>query len=353
MKLNINNNWIKKFNSPFFICGPCSVDKKKYFFNTIKKLYNYNIKIFRAGIWKPRTFPNLFEGIGEKGLKWIKYIKNKYKNIYFAVEVANKKHIKLCIKYNIDILWIGARTTSNPFLMEKISKILKNTKKIILIKNTMHNEINLLFGAIQRLNLNNINNIGIIHRGCYNYNNNIDYRNFIEWNIYEKIKKFNSKIPIILDPSHIAGKKKYIYKIIKKSLIFNYQGYMIESHIKPSKALTDNLQQIKPKLINKYINFILKNKLKYLKKNNKLKIQRLKIEEIDKKILLSIYNRNKISLKIKKIKNKNNIKIHQKERFKILLNKYKKLAKKFKLSVKYILKIFNIIHKISINIQNK
>ncbi|WXB47287.1 MAG: bifunctional 3-deoxy-7-phosphoheptulonate synthase/chorismate mutase type II [Candidatus Shikimatogenerans sp. Tmey] len=351
MKLNINNNWIKIFNKPFFICGPCSIDNKKFFFKTIKKLYNYNIRIFRAGIWKPRTFPNLFEGIGLKGLKWIKNIKKKYKNIYFATEIANKKHIKLCLKYNIDILWIGARTTSNPFLMEEISKNLKNTKKIILIKNPMHNEINLLFGAIQRLNLNNIKNIGIIHRGCYNINNNIYYRNFIEWDIYKKIKKFNKKIPIIFDPSHIAGKKKYIYKIIKKSLNFNYQGYMIESHINPLKALTDNLQQLKPKLLNKYINFINNNKFKYLNKNNKLKIQRLQIEEIDKKILFYLYNRNKISLNIKNIKKHNNIKIYQNKRFKHLLNKYKKTSKILKLPIKYIIKIFIIIHKISINIQ--
>ncbi|XKR68129.1 MAG: chorismate mutase [Candidatus Shikimatogenerans sp. Tder] len=165
------------------------------------------------------------------------------------------------------------------------------------------------------------------------------------------MKKFNSKIPIIFDPSHIAGKKKYIYKIIKKSLNFNYQGYIIESHINPLKSLTDNLQQIKPKLLNKYIHYICNNKLKYLNKNNKLNIQRLKIEEIDKKIILYIYNRNKISLKIKNIKKKKNIEIYQKNRFKYLLNKYKKFSKKINLSTKNILKIFNIIHNISINIQ--
>ncbi|XBT18406.1 MAG: chorismate mutase [Candidatus Shikimatogenerans sp. Tduv] len=349
MQLNINNKWTKIFKKPFFICGPCSIEKKKYFFKTIKELYKKNIRIFRAGIWKPRTNPNLFEGIKEKGLKWIKIIKKKYKDIYFATEIATKKHIKLCIKYKIDILWIGARTTTNPFLIKKISKYLKNTKKIILIKNPMHNEIDLLFGSIKRLNINNIKNIGIIQRGCYNINNNLYYRNFPEWDYFNKIKKKNSKIPIILDPSHIAGKKKYIYKIIKKSLILSYDGYIIETHISPSKALTDKYQQIKPNLLLKYINFI---KKKYNNNINKLKYNRLKIEEIDKKIILNIYNRNYIIKKIGKIKKNKNIPIYQKKIFNNLLLNYKKFLKKIKLPINKILKIFKILHKISINIQN-
>ncbi|XBT18263.1 MAG: chorismate mutase [Candidatus Shikimatogenerans sp. Tser] len=170
------------------------------------------------------------------------------------------------------------------------------------------------------------------------------------------MKKKKINIPIILDPSHIAGKKKYIYNIIKKSLIFPYHGYMIESHINPSKALTDKLQQIKPKLLNKYINFINNN---YKKKNiikNKLKIQRLFIEEIDKKIILLIFNRNIIANKIGEIKKKNNISIYQKKRFIKLIIKYKKFIKKKKILYnynKYIIKIIKILHKISINIQQK
>ncbi|XBT18865.1 MAG: chorismate mutase [Candidatus Shikimatogenerans sp. AspAUS03] len=345
-----NYNWIKRFNKPLFICGPCSLDKKKYFFKIIKKLYSYNIKIFRIGIWKPRTYPNNFEGLGKKSFKWIKQIKKKFKDILFATEIGNVKHISLCIKNKIDILWIGARTTTNPFLITEISKKLKNTSKIILIKNTIHNEIDLLLGCIKRLQINNIKNIGIIHRGCYNPYKGY-YRNFIEWNIINKIKKKIPNLPIFFDPSHITGNYKFIFKLLKQSIYFQYSGYFIESHINPKKALSDNTQQLKPKILNIYKKKILQL---YNKKINNIfiKKKRLELEELDKKIILILSNRIQIIKDIYKYKKKYNILLFNKKRYQSIIKNYKKFLCNNKIHYKYyILKIFKIIHYISLIIQ--
>ncbi|MDH3004707.1 MAG: bifunctional 3-deoxy-7-phosphoheptulonate synthase/chorismate mutase type II [Candidatus Shikimatogenerans sp. JK-2022] len=347
----IKNNWIKKFSYPLIIAGPCSAENEKQILKIAKNLNKTYVEIFRAGIWKPRTKPGMFEGVGEKGIKWLLKAKKKYK-LLLSIEIANKKHAKIAIENDIDILWIGARSTCNPFTIQEIADTLKNTKKIILIKNPLNLDINLWLGAVERLVKNNILNIGLIHRGFSIYNNK-KYRNLPCWYEVLKIKEQNPNIPIICDPSHITGNSKYIYKISKKAINYNYDGLMIETHNNPEKALSDPLQQIKPKTLTKILNKILLKKKENKEYINKLNIYRESITEIDENIIYLLQKRLITSKKIGKIKSKYNIEILQKERMLKLKKNYKKICKLLDLDEYYIQKIFNIIHKRSIEEQVK
>ncbi|MDH3003794.1 MAG: chorismate mutase [Candidatus Shikimatogenerans sp. JK-2022] len=345
----INNKWIKKFSYPLVIAGPCSAENEKQVINIAKTLNKTYVEIFRCGIWKPRTKPGMFEGVGEQGLKWMKKVKNKT-GLLLATEIANKEQIELALKYDIDILWIGARTTCNPFSIKEISEKLKNTKKIILIKNPLNFDINLWIGAIERLIKNNIKNIGIIHRGFSIYNS-IKYRNQPCWLDVLNIKQKYPNIPLICDPSHISGNSKYIYEITKKAINFGYDGLIIECHNNPNKALSDSLQQIKPKKLTEILNKILLNKK--LKKNYliKLDIYRNNINEIDENIIHLLNNRFTTSKQIGIIKKKHKIDFLQKKIEIKLKNNYKFLCKKLNLDEYLIQNIFEKIHKKSIEIQ--
>ncbi|WGH27055.1 MAG: bifunctional 3-deoxy-7-phosphoheptulonate synthase/chorismate mutase type II [Candidatus Shikimatogenerans bostrichidophilus] len=347
----INNKWIKKFSYPLIISGPCSAENEKQVIKISKELNKSYVEVFRCGIWKPRTKPGLFEGSGEKGLKWMIKAK-KETGLLLATEIANKEHIKLALKYKIDILWIGARSTCNPFTIQEISDNLKNCNNIILIKNPLNLDINLWIGAIERLVKNNIKNIGIIHRG-FSILNNSKYRNQPCWLEVLKFKNKYPNIPIICDPSHISGNNKYIYEISKKAINFGYDGLMIETHNNPEKALSDSLQQITPKKLTEILNNILLKK-KIIKKHLiKLEIYRNNINEIDENIINLLKNRFISSKEIGKIKKKYKIDYLQKKIMKKLKDNYKKLCKKLNLDEFLIQRIFEEIHKKSIEIQMK
>ncbi|WGH28055.1 MAG: bifunctional 3-deoxy-7-phosphoheptulonate synthase/chorismate mutase type II [Candidatus Shikimatogenerans bostrichidophilus] len=347
----INNKWIKKFSYPLIISGPCSAENEKQVIKISKKLNKSYVEVFRCGIWKPRTKPGMFEGAGEDGLKWMLKAK-KETGLLLATEIANKEQIKLALKYDIDILWIGARSTCNPFTIQEISDNLKNYKKIVLIKNPLNFDINLWIGAIERLIKNNIKNIGLIHRGFSIYNS-IKYRNQPCWLEILNFKKKYPNIPIICDPSHISGNSKYIYEISKKAINFGFDGLMIETHNNPEKALSDSLQQITPKELTEILNNILLNKK--IKKQHliKLDIYRNNIKEIDENIIHLLKKRFTSSEEIGKIKKKYKIDYLQKKIEKKLKINYKNISKKLKLDEHLIQRIFEEIHKKSIEIQMK
>ncbi|WOX79342.1 chorismate mutase [Candidatus Shikimatogenerans bostrichidophilus] len=347
----IQNNWIKKFSYPFIIAGPCSAENEKQIINITKTLNKSYVEVLRAGIWKPRTKPGMFEGNGEEGLKWLVKAKKLY-NILLATEVANKEHVKLALKYNIDILWIGARSTCNPFTIQEISDSLKNSNKIILIKNPLNLDIDLWKGAIERLIRNNINNIGIIHRGFTIYKN-YKYRNQPCWLEVLKFKEKYPNIPLICDPSHIAGNSKYIYEISKKAINYGYDGLMIESHENPKEALSDAQQQITPNQLTEILSKILLKKPIIKKYLNYLDIYRTNINEIDENILHLLKNRFLSSYEIGKIKNKYKIDILQKNIMLKQKENYKNISQKLNLNEIFIQKIFDKIHKESIKLQLK
>lgn len=346
----INNKWIKKFSYPLIIAGPCSAESEEQIIKISTKLNKDYVEVFRAGIWKPRTKPGLFEGVGEKGLKWMLKAKKKNK-LLLATEIANKEHAKLALEYDIDILWIGARSTCNPFTVQEIADTLKNTKKIILIKNPLNLDINLWLGGVQRLFNNNIKNIGLIHRGFNIFPSKI-YRNLPCWLEILNLKEKYPNLPIICDPSHITGNSKLIYKISKKAINFGYDGLMIETHNKPEEALSDQLQQIKPEKLTKILNKILLNKKKKENFLKNLKLYRSNILEIDENIIYNLKNRLETSKEIGKIKKIKKIEILQKKRMLNLKKFYKNICKIYGIEDEYFIqKIFEKIQKKSLEIQ--
>lgn len=311
----ISNDWIIQFDMPLIISGPCSGETKYQVLKTATKLSLASIQIFRVGIWKPRTKPGNFEGIGEIGLKWLQKVKEET-GMRLAIEVASATHVKYAIAYNIDILWIGARSTVNPFTLQEIAESLKNTDKIILIKNPIHPDFDLWIGAIERLIAKGIKNIGVIHRGFSTYKTE-KYRNLPNWKVALDFIKILPNIPILFDPSHISGKIKNLYKIAQQALYTQYNGLMVEAHCRPDKALSDAKQQITPdKLLEmlKAIEVINKNT------RQKLDVLLIQIYEIKHNILYLLSEILNLSNIIGKLKNNCNSPIIQHNRCKQMID---------------------------------
>lgn len=239
-----NKNWIKSFKKPFILSGPCSAETKEQVLQTAFQIDKSHIEVFRAGIWKPRTRPGGFEGVGEKGLSWLEEAK-KQTGLKIAIEVATKEHIEIALKYDIDIFWIGARTTANSFMIEEIGDTLKNTDKIVLIKNPMHPSLDAWKGALERLALKEIKNLGFIHRGFANLPKT-SYRNHPFWELALQIKKEYPSIPMICDISHICGNRDNLFEVANQAFDFGYEGLMVETHFDPENAWSDAKQQVLP-----------------------------------------------------------------------------------------------------------
>lgn len=337
-------------NNYILISGPCSIESKDQFFNTCDQLLQYGITSIRGGVWKPRTKPGGFEGLGEQALKWMKEYKGIHPNVKMCCEVANKEHTQLAIDYGIDILWVGARTTSDPFAVQDIcNTIVKNNKNDIqvLIKNPACVDFDLWEGAYLRFKACNINNLGFIHRGFKAYKNT-KYRNNPLWNIALRMKMKYPDVPMICDPSHIAGNSKYLKEICKKAWMYNYDGFIIESHCNPSEAWTDASQQITPKEVYQMIDGIVNEKINQYEES--LNTYRKDIDSIDLQILDLIQQRFDITNKIGELKKANNVKIFQPNRFISLVENLKVLNKIPDVLVD---EIWGAIHEESCNQQNK
>ncbi|AGC66795.1 putative phospho-2-dehydro-3-deoxyheptonate aldolase (aroG)/chorismate mutase (pheA) [Candidatus Uzinura diaspidicola str. ASNER] len=318
----INNDWILQFKKPLIIAGPCSAETQEQVLETASKLSKASIPVFRAGIWKPRTKPGNFEGIGEIGLKWLQKVKEET-GMLIATEVANATHVKYAIAYNIDILWIGARSTVNPFSVQEIAESLKDTDKIILIKNPIHPDFDLLKGAIERLIAQGIKNIGVIHRGFSAYKN-APYRNSPNWRMaLDFIIRFPN-IPILFDPSHICGQRKGISKIAQQALNCALSGLMIETHCSPDKAWSDAKQQITPEKLLEILKCI-----EFRNKNTrqKLEVLLLQIDEQDHHILSLLSERFKLSTIFGKLKKNYNLPIVQHNRWEQIIDELKPYIK--------------------------
>lgn len=344
----IKNDWILRFKKPLIISGPCSAESQKQVLETAHRLKKASIQIYRAGIWKPRTKPGSFEGIGEIGLKWLQKVKEET-GMMVATEVANTTHVKDALAHNIDILWIGARSTVNPFTVQEIAEALKNTDKIILIKNPIHPDIDLWIGAIERFIIQGIKNIGVIHRGFSAYKN-APYRNIPNWKVALEFRNRFPNIPILCDPSHICGQKKGIYQIAQQALYCEYNGFMVETHCRPSEAWSDAKQQISPENlldILKYIEVINKNP------RQKLEVLRIQIDEQDHHILSLLSDRFKLSNIIGRLKKNYNIPIIQYNRWEQMIKNLKPYVKQLHISKDFLNILLKYIHKESVDIQNR
>ena len=337
---------------PYVIAGPCSAESESQVLETAHEIKEV-ADVFRAGIWKPRTSPNSFEGVGKNGLKWLQKVKLET-GLKVMTEVATAKHVELCLSAKIDMLWIGARTTVNPFYVQEIANALKGVDIPVFVKNPIHPEIGLWLGAFERLNKNGINKLAAIHRGFYNYKKSA-YRNDPKWEMPVKLKKEMHSLPIICDPSHIAGKSALIEDVSQTAMDINLDGLMIETHINPLKALSDSQQQITPKKLYNILNrLILRDaQLRDKKFKEQLLEFRNKIDLLDKNIIENLNERKKIVELIANFKNQNKLTIFQIERWSEILKSRRLIAKKLDLDQQIISEIFELIHKHSVHIQTK
>jgi len=342
---------------PFVIAGPCSVETEEQTNTIIQQLANEGkVQLIRAGIWKPRTRPDSFEGIGERGFSWLKEACQQV-NLHFTVEVANTKHVEVALKEGADVLWIGARTTVNPFAVQEIADSLKGTQIPVMIKNPVNPDLNLWIGAFERMQQAGINDLVAIHRGFSVYKHEV-YRNVPNWEIPIALKQELPTIPLICDPSHIAGRTDLLLEVSQKAMDLNYAGLMIETHPNPENAWSDAKQQITAKGLTDLLNaLILRTRQSDNFTTEELELFRRKVAELDSTMFELLSERMKISELIGKFKKDNNITILQEEHWKNLLDSRLKLAHELELSSEFVRSILDAIHLESItrqiNVMNK
>jgi chorismate mutase len=348
-------SWLDDLNleHPLVIAGPCSAETESQVLQIANDLKNSDVSIFRAGIWKPRTRPGNFEGVGSIGLKWLQKVK-KETGLLITTEVANANHVKIALDHDIDVLWIGARSTVSPFIVQEIADVLQNTDKIVLLKNPVNPDLSLWYGGIERLYSANIKKLGVIHRGFSTYSKT-KFRNNPEWQIPIELQNKFPDLPLICDPSHICGRRDIIEETSQKALDLNFDGLMIETHNDPDNAWSDASQQITPKTLIKLMKDLIIRKESVQERSfiKELENLRIEIDDADSQILDILGNRMKVSDQIGKIKKKQNVAILQSERWKNILKKMISDGKQRGLSEDFILKIFKAIHQESINHQEK
>ena len=347
--------WLDDFqlNHPLVIAGPCSAETEEQVLKIAHELKNSDVSIFRAGIWKPRTRPGGFEGVGEIGLKWLQKAKAET-GLLMATEVATAAHVKLALEHDIDVLWIGARTTVNPFAVQEIADALQGTDKIVLLKNPVNPDLSLWIGGLERLYNANIKKLGVIHRGFSTYEKT-KYRNNPEWQIAIDLQNRFPDLPLICDPSHITGKREMIQEVSQQALDLNYDGLIIETHIDPDNAWSDAAQQVTPAtlkqmFINLRVRKVSDDESEYNQKMAKLRMQ---IDEFDGKLLEILGNRMKVADKIGLLKKEKNVAILQNQRWNEILGKMILEGEEKGLSSEFVMLLFKAIHQESITHQEK
>jgi len=339
---------------PLIISGPCSAETEDQVLQTASGLAQTGkVDILRAGIWKPRTRPGSFEGIGTKGLPWLQQVK-KYIGLPSAVEVATSRQVQDAMHFDIDLLWIGARTTVNPFSVQEIADALKGSDIPVFIKNPINPDLELWTGAVERIAKAGIKTIGLIHRGFSSYGNT-EYRNAPMWHLAIEMKRRHPELTMICDPSHICGNRSTIPGIVQKAVDLNYDGLIIESHINPDEAWSDAKQQITPENLLELLNsitwrFETTSETEF---QTALVTLREQINQVDDELLLLLGRRMKISEQIGLYKKDNNITILQTNRWNEILEKALSKGKQFELSGEFITKYLEAIHLESIQHQNR
>ena len=348
-------NWLNAFglDHPLVIAGPCSAETEEQVVKIAHQLKDSDATVLRAGIWKPRTRPGNFEGVGALGLKWLQRAKDET-GMLTTTEVANPYHVELALAHDIDILWIGARTTVSPFIVQDIADALKGTDKTVLVKNPVNPDLALWLGAVERLYSADVKNLGVIHRGFSTYEKT-RYRNNPEWQIAIDLQNRFPDLPLILDPSHIAGRRDIIQDLSQTALDLNYDGFMIETHYDPDNAWSDAKQQITPDtLIQMMIDLkIRKEEGDAIEFKNKLNTLRTQIDVVDHQLIESFGKRMKIADDIGMLKKENNVAILQTKRWNEILGKMILEGQERNLSEEFILRVYKAIHQESINHQKK
>jgi chorismate mutase len=359
MKLELDilplSDWGINYQKPLLIAGPCSAESEEQLLRTASQIAaDFPNAIFRAGVWKPRTRPNTFEGVGEIGLDWLQTVKQQT-GLKTSIEIANALHVELALKKGIDILWIGARTTVNPFSVQEIADALRGTDIPVLVKNPIFPDLQLWMGALERINNTGIKKIAAVHRGFHAYHSQ-PFRNSPQWNLVIDLKSACPHLPIICDPSHIGGNPELIPYIAQKAMDMNMEGLMIETHYNPAEALSDAKQQITPKRLKEIIGEVLVRKSNFdsnFELNNKLEELRFTIQKLDNELFEQLAKRMNVAQQIGEYKRENNVAILQVQHWKQLLDISLANAQSIQLSETFVKGIYQLIHDESIRRQTE
>lgn len=347
-------SWIKTDGKPLVIAGPCSAETEEQVIETARQLKALGaVHAIRAGVWKPRTRPGSFEGMGEAALTWIQRAKAET-GLPFAVEVATPEHVELALKYGVDILWIGARTTVNPFNVQELADSLRGVDVPVLIKNPVNPDLALWIGAFERIAGAGITKLGAIHRG-FSTGEASKYRNIPMWQIAIELKSTFPQLPIIGDPSHMAGKRAYLYELAQTALDLNYDGLIVESHIDPDNAWSDAAQQLTPMAFGEMLDHlhIRQVRSENIEFQSVLEQVRTKIDSVDRQLVEMLAARMALVEKLAEYKRDNNVTLFQPDRWKEILKSRTELATKLNLYPELVEEIYKIIHMESIRKQTE
>jgi chorismate mutase len=345
--------WNLDATRPLVIAGPCSAETEEQVMETAHRLKATPTRIFRAGIWKPRTRPNSFEGVGVKGLKWLRRVKDET-GLLTTTEVANAQHAYEALKYGVDMLWIGARTTVNPFTIQEIADALSGVDIPIFVKNPVNPDVDLWIGSIERLQKVGITRIAAVHRGFSSFSEN-RYRNSPNWQIPIELKRLRPDLPMICDPSHISGRRSLLLEVSQKAMDLNFDGLMIETHRDPDSAWSDARQQIMPEELGNLLKQLVLRSTDPGSNGFMHQLEELRgeIDRLDQELLNILEDRMKVAEHIGQCKKDNGVTILQPARWDQIISKYLEVGQAKGFSEEFIRKLFMAIHQESINTQTK
>lgn len=335
------------------IAGPCSAETEDQVMETARRLSGSGINFFRAGIWKPRTSPDSFEGVGKTGLPWLQRVRNEL-GMRTAIEVANARHVELALEHEVDLLWIGARTSVNPFTVQEIADALRGVDKPVMIKNPINPDLKLWQGAIERILRAEVQSVIACHRGFNIYGKSL-YRNTPLWEIPIELKRNHPEIPLICDPSHIGGKRDLLEGISRKALNLGYEGLMVETHPDPDAAWSDAAQQLTPEAFVQMMARLRFRRSSIDNPNYKEEVARMRdsIDDVDARLMELLAERMLISREIGSVKEANNVAFYQHNRWSGIIEHVRSASEELGLTEEFVLKLFSIIHLESIDMQGE
>ena len=336
---------------PYIVAGPCSVESRQQLCDVVQALSAVpQVALIRCGVWKPRTRPGCFEGLGTEALEWICNLKKSNNALRFCCEVARPEHVEKVLRYGIDAVWIGARTTANPFMVQELTEALRGSGIAVLVKNAPSPDVQLWIGAIERCLQVGIRDIFAVHRGFDIFKND-GYRNNPLWEVPIELRRHMPEIPILCDPSHIAGRREPISSLAQTALDLGFEGLMVEVHSSPSNALTDSEQQITPEELIRLLDNLVLRQTENLVADEKLRILREQIDHLDNRMLQMLAARNEVAQQIALIKADDNMTVYQPKRWESLLQQRMSTAQNIGLNPDFIKSIFEKIHAESVRIQ--
>ncbi|WP_372946853.1 chorismate mutase [Mariniphaga sp.] len=353
-EINPIKEWLPHINNPLLISGPCSLETEQQTLETAKLLAkDPRVFVYRGGVWKPRTRPGSFEGVGSIGLKWLQMVK-KETGLPVGTEVANAQHTEEALKAGLDVVWIGARSTASPFVVQEIADVVKGSNTVVMVKNPVNPDVQLWVGAIERIYRAGIKNIVAIHRGFTPFSDTI-YRNYPNWKTVIELRRVMPNLPIICDPSHIAGKRELLFEISQKAFDMGMEGLMLESHIDPSCALSDAAQQVTPADLAKLLDKLV---IRHQTANNpefetRLDMLRSRIDAIDSELLEMLSSRVEIVKEIGRYKKENNVTALQINRWAQLMDNRVNIGKALDLNETFVKILFQLIHEDSVRMQTE